>query len=328
MVQDEEALFLVQAIGASCRLLLGMVSNVLSMRSIEAGELEMHPAEFSPRDALTDLLQVCRLGRAQSDIVWLNEHEPLPTSVTADRNFLNMILQNLLTNALRFHEGRGVTVSLRCAAGAPAAAATEHGATHTLEAVVTDRGRGLTAQQSIHAFEAYEASRPEEGGGSGLGLYISRACACRAGGDLCVQSTPGQGAQFTLHMPVRVPEAAAEAWAAAQTNWAAAAQQQAGPASPQPAPPLPVGKKRAAPAMTAADAQPRARALPPPAAPRLRCLLADDHALNLRLVERLLQQHGFEVITATDGREALNTLLAAYEAGTPPHIALIDMQAR
>jgi K+-sensing histidine kinase KdpD len=55
---DAEALFLVQAIGASCRLLLGMVSNVLSMRHIESGELEMHAAVFDPRAAVQDLLQV------------------------------------------------------------------------------------------------------------------------------------------------------------------------------------------------------------------------------------------------------------------------------
>ncbi len=79
---DDEALFLVQAIGASCRLLLGMVSNVLSMRNIESGELEMHPSAFDPRAAVHDLLQVCRLGCATSDIVWTDEDEPLPAEVT------------------------------------------------------------------------------------------------------------------------------------------------------------------------------------------------------------------------------------------------------
>jgi signal transduction histidine kinase len=79
---DDEALFLVQAIGASCRLLLGMVSNVLSMRNIESGELEMHPSAFDPRAAVHDLLQVCRLGCSTSDIVWTNADEPLPATVT------------------------------------------------------------------------------------------------------------------------------------------------------------------------------------------------------------------------------------------------------
>jgi hypothetical protein len=59
-----------------------MVSNVLSMRSIESGELEMHPACFDLRAAVDDLLAVCRLG-AQSEIVWSNEEEPLPATVEA-----------------------------------------------------------------------------------------------------------------------------------------------------------------------------------------------------------------------------------------------------
>jgi hypothetical protein len=98
-----------------------------------------------------------------------------------------------------------------------------------------------------------------------------------------------------------------------------------------------------------------ARTVSPPAAAAaagapLRCLLADDHALNLKLVkaradsvlaclyapslvrsalnpQRLLEQHGFSVTTAANGKEAFDALVKAYEAGAPPHIAIIDMQA-
>ncbi len=93
---DSEAAFLVRAIAASCRLLLGMVSNALSMRTIEAGQLDTHPAPFDPRAALHDLLQVCRLGCADARLVWANADEPLPATVTADRTFFSQILQNLV----------------------------------------------------------------------------------------------------------------------------------------------------------------------------------------------------------------------------------------
>jgi CheY-like chemotaxis protein len=54
----------------------------------------------------------------------------------------------------------------------------------------------------------------------------------------------------------------------------------------------------------------------------------DDHALNLKLVKRLLEQHGFRVETAANGKEAFDRLVRVYETGAPPHIAIIDMQAR
>ena len=75
----------------------------------------------------------------------------------------------------------------------------------------------------------------------------------------------------------------------------------------------------------------RKRSLDAPAAapgPRLRCLVADDHGLNRLLVAKLASQHGFDVATAVDGADALAQLVAAFVAGAPPHIALIDVQAR
>ena len=51
----------------------------------------------------------------------------------------------------------------------------------------------------------------------------------------------------------------------------------------------------------------------------LRCLFADDHDLNLRLVKRLLEMQGLEVTTARDGKEAYSALLDSYAAGAPPH---------
>jgi signal transduction histidine kinase len=94
---DAEAAFLVQAVGASCGLLLGMVSNATSMRRIEKGELDMHTSLFDPAEALASLLQVCRLGctAAAARIDWV-QSEPLPCAALADRTFFCHILQNLV----------------------------------------------------------------------------------------------------------------------------------------------------------------------------------------------------------------------------------------
>jgi two-component system sensor histidine kinase/response regulator len=268
-----------------------------------------------------------------------------------------------VTNATRFQDERGVTVRVSCAAGGGGAAAPgfPQAPTHTLEASVADRGCGLSPHDCARVFEAYEAAPSDRGGQSGLGLFISRTCARRAGGDLTVASAPGQGATFTLRFPVHVPAAAAAEWEAAAQAWrqgagrtgAAGAAEVAPPAASIPWPPptpacwaqatpgLPppaaaaaaAGSKRAASPresggarkLAAAGAESAPRAAPPPP-PRLRCLLVDDHALNLKLVQRLLEQHGFTVETGANGREAFDKLRAAFETGAPPSIAIIDMQ--
>jgi CheY-like chemotaxis protein len=313
-----------------------MVSNAQSMRSIEDGTLDMHVAPFDPRAAVRALLQVCRLGCAQSNISWASEAEPMPALVEADRSFFCQILQNLVTNATRFQDERGVAVRVSCAAGGGTAAVEGFTSppTHTLEATVADCGCGLSPHDCARVFEAYEAAPTARGGQSGLGLFISRTCARRAGGDLTVVSAgQGQGATFTLRFPVHVPAAAAAEWAAAVQAWAA----QTAPGLPPPATvPAAAGSKRAGSPRTSggahklaaagAEREPRATAAPPPPPPRLRCLLVDDHALNLKLVQRLLEQHGFAVETGANGHEAFDKLVAAFEAGAPPSIAIIDMQ--
>ena len=96
MLGDQEAAFLVQAISASCGLLLGMVSNVLSMRHIESGTLDMRVVPFDPRAAVHELLQVCRVG-CHTRITWPEEEAALlPATVEGDHMFFIQILQNLV----------------------------------------------------------------------------------------------------------------------------------------------------------------------------------------------------------------------------------------
>ena len=200
-----------------------------------------------------------------------------------------------ITNAAKFEEGGGVEVRVRCvpgvppprdgdaAAGALSACAIADAAapTHTLEATVSDHGRGMTPAECERVFGAYEAAAASKGGGSGLGLYISRACARRAGGDVSVISTPGKGAQFIVRFPVRV---ASEDWAAVAAAAACAVQPSVLPPPPellQPPPTTPAACAKRAHSPSCLDLEESQKAPPPPPQQQLRCLLADDHRLNL-----------------------------------------------
>jgi signal transduction histidine kinase len=68
--------------------------------------------------------------------------------------------------------------------------------------IVADQGPGMSAEQQARVFDKYERlGRSSEDGGSGLGLYISRRLARAMGGELTVESAPGQGARFVLDLP-------------------------------------------------------------------------------------------------------------------------------
>jgi K+-sensing histidine kinase KdpD len=101
---DEDGAFLVAAIASACRMLSGIVANVLSLRSLEAGDCVIATARFSPRGVVAGVLSVCRMSLAHraggASIRWANEADaPLPHTVLGDGDRLSQILLNLLTSA-------------------------------------------------------------------------------------------------------------------------------------------------------------------------------------------------------------------------------------
>jgi signal transduction histidine kinase len=100
------------------------------------------------------------------------------------------ILVNLIGNALRYSP-RGGTVRLRVERDAG-----------QVVAVVADEGKGIAPEDQPRIFAKFVRVDPREPGGSGLGLYISRRLARAMGGDISVDSTPGEGARFVLSLPV------------------------------------------------------------------------------------------------------------------------------
>ena len=99
------------------------------------------------------------------------------------------ILLNLVGNAINYSPaGSHVRVSVEGVGGRALIA-------------VSDEGPGLAPAQAAKVFDKFERLGRGGDGGSGLGLYISRKLARAMGGDLTVESTPGEGARFTLELP-------------------------------------------------------------------------------------------------------------------------------
>ena len=110
-----------------------------------------------------------------------------------DRARLEQVLDNLLSNALRFGAGQPVTVSVGAEAG-------------VARLTVTDHGIGIPAEAQPRIFERFERAVSERHyGGLGLGLWVTREIVRAHHGSIAVHSAPGAGATFTVTLPQARP---------------------------------------------------------------------------------------------------------------------------
>jgi adenylate cyclase len=119
-------------------------------------------------------------------------------AVTVDPMRLRQILLNLLSNACKFTKEGEVKLRARRVANGR----------DWIELAVADTGIGMTLEQQAKLFEEFtqaDASTARRYGGTGLGLAITRKLARMMGGDVTVQSEPGEGSVFTVRLPSGAP---------------------------------------------------------------------------------------------------------------------------
>ena len=192
----------VSSIRASSSHLLGLVSDILDLAKIEAGELKVGVEQTSLRAAVHAAI---RLVTPQAVGKGLEVAEAWDcdegTRVQGDEDRIRQVLLNLLSNAVKFTgPGGDITVRCRTQETAPAEAALpEVGPWVVVE--VEDTGQGIPEAQLGRVFEAFvqvEGGHTRRAGGTGLGLTISRRLARLMGGELTVESEEGEGSRFTL----------------------------------------------------------------------------------------------------------------------------------
>jgi signal transduction histidine kinase/CheY-like chemotaxis protein len=174
--------------------LLSLINTVLDLSKIEAGRIEVSPAEF-PLEPLLDLCLTTVEPMVKADRVRLIKDVQGPLSVLyTDQGKLKQILINLLSNAAKFTETGSITLRGRSLG-------------ERVEVAVADTGSGIPKAALELIFEEF---RQVDGGsdrghkGTGLGLTISRRLARLLGGDITVESEVGEGSTFTITLPVRL----------------------------------------------------------------------------------------------------------------------------
>lgn len=178
-------------IASAGRHLKGLVDDLVDLQAIERPDFVVAAEPLDLADVArraAGLLQV-RASEAKVRIDRPSVGEAL--AATGEFRRALQVLVNLIGNAVRYSPADGM-VWVRAEREGDVAAI-----------IVADQGMGIALDDQTRIFDKFERVDPREAGGSGLGLYIARRLARAMGGDVTVDSAPGQGARFIFSLPAR-----------------------------------------------------------------------------------------------------------------------------
>jgi len=191
-VSDEERRQYAGIILNSGKVLLNILNDVLDLSKIEAGKLQLVEDGFNPVSVIRETVELfSATAKAKSLRIDLDVNKLSSANYISDSVRLREMISNLISNALKFTSQGGIVVGVR---------ELESDGSHAkLEFSVSDTGIGIPAEGIAKLFQPFsqvDASTTRKHGGTGLGLSIVGALAKLMGGDVGVESTPGQGARF------------------------------------------------------------------------------------------------------------------------------------
>ncbi len=273
--------------------LLELINDILDVSKIEAGKMKVERIALSPSQIVADVASLMRVRASEKGLELRVAFDgPIPATIQGDPTRLRQIVMNFASNAVKFTEKGGVRIAVRCETGEPREA---QASAARLVIEVTDTGIGMTPEQLGQLFQKFaqaDASTTRRFGGTGLGLLISKQLALLMGGDVSVESAPGQGSTFRLRLPagdvrdVEMLEGLTEG-----------ALREAPETAPAVLPSLPY-----------------------------RVLLAEDGHDNQRLIAAYLRKAGATVKVVSDGNQAVQEALEVLESSAPYDVILMDMQ--
>ncbi|MBI5942411.1 MAG: response regulator [Caulobacterales bacterium] len=190
------------------QMMRGLLDDLLDLSKIEVGRMEVETVDFDLRSLVSEALRMWRPEARHKDLkLRVEGAHGLPDWVHGDPTRIRQVLNNLISNALKFTAKGSITLRL-------SASPAEGG--YAISVAVADTGPGMTPDQVARLFtpcDQLDAGTARKHGGSGLGLAISRELARLMGGDLTASSAPGEGAVFTLNLVLRAAEVPAAAQA-------------------------------------------------------------------------------------------------------------------
>ena len=187
-----------ESIRLSSKNLLRLINDILDLSKIEAGKIELHYAPVDLHGLLAELERIFSLKLQKKRLRFiLDEDEEIPRYLVLDETRLRQILFNLLGNAVKFTERGHIAIRTRLLKHDDAQGTVD------LEICVEDTGIGIPPDQQKKIFEPFrqqDGQSSRKYGGTGLGLGISNKLATLMGGELLLESRPGEGSTFRLRL--------------------------------------------------------------------------------------------------------------------------------
>lgn len=190
--------------------LLALINDILDLAKIESGRMEKNEVPFELHQLLSIIEDTTAYSAHQKEIELIcYAEENTPEYLIGDDNWLRQILVNLTGNAIKFTAEGEVLVHIECL--------DEQDSSALIRFSVTDTGIGIHPENLTKIFEVFmqaDGSVTRKYGGTGLGLSISRQLCRKMGGDLYVESRPGEGSRFWFDLELQKQAVTGQTYAA------------------------------------------------------------------------------------------------------------------
>jgi len=192
-IEPDERDRFIRIINGNCQQLLHIINDIIDISKIEAGLVEVVPADFCLNELMDSLAENYRQNASCKGLQIILHKDPhcVESRIHADQTKLRQIMDNLITNAIKFTDAGRVEFGYKIR-------------DDRLDIYVKDTGIGISEEHRNIIFNRFwqvESGLARKYGGNGLGLSISRAFVKKMGGEILVESTPGQGSCFSFSIP-------------------------------------------------------------------------------------------------------------------------------
>ena len=257
--------------------LLEIVGNILDINKIESNKMEIIEVNYNFRKEVESLAKIdaTRIGEKNINFK-MNIAPDIPYELVGDKSKVKEIINNLLTNAIKYTEQGEIELTVKCI---------NQNDICNLIISVRDTGRGIKTENIDKLFTKFERLDVEKNStteGTGLGLAITKALVDMMGGKINVQSTFGQGSMFVVQIPQKISQ---------MVN------------------PDQTIQINIAPIQQATQQTVKEEIVVPKGLNSKKVLIVDDNKLNIKVARRALQDFNFEIDECYDGMECLDKVV-------------------
>lgn len=279
--------------------LLEIVGNILDINKIEANKMEIVESPYDFVKEVSDMCKITQTRIGEKNVMFhLNIAEDIPYELIGDKAKVKEIINNLLTNAIKYTEQGDINLNIKCIND------TNKNISNLIISC-QDTGRGIKAEYINKLFTKFERLDIEKNTtteGTGLGLAITKALIEMMGGKINVQSQFGKGSIFVVQIPQKISKIAKPMTEREMMDTATRlySNNNINNVAKQPSEPQPT-------TISSSQANPSSNY------GNKKILIVDDNKLNIKVARRALQDFNFEIEECYDGQECLDHIVNGNE---------------